>query len=195
MIDFSKLNLKSKGSKKTRQQFDEDHDLVKALQNAEAQHKRLSYRAFAVLAHAAGETSGPKFTPLCFGLLNRMPGGLDALVCRANGTQPNSKHAEHPANAEEWAVIDSSEELKGIVDPVYVQFHFLKNKIEGVEEGVNAASKILGDTVPNPLTKEDVVQDLLQFKEDPESMGAAEPRYRNWTDAQFDALIELVSTL
>jgi len=116
MVDLTNLELApTKKEKKSKEPLTEDNDLVQAMQKFETAKRRISYRAFAAVAHAAGETSGPKFTPLCFQLLNRMPGGLDALVCRANGTQPNSKHAEHPANAEEWAVVDSTEEIVEII--------------------------------------------------------------------------------
>jgi len=93
----------------------EDHDLVQALQAAHDAERRVSYRAFAVLAYACDEAKGPKFNPVMFGLLNRLPNGLDAIVCKSDGTQPNSAHADHVAQTESWDVIDSEEELKTIV--------------------------------------------------------------------------------
>lgn len=200
MVDFSKLELEPKGSKSSRRaKYDEDHDLVKALRNAKEQSRRLSYRAFAVLAYACDEVPGPNFTPKCFGILNRLPGRLDALVCKSNGKQPNQDHHSHPATVEGWSIIDSGEELQEIVydtiDPVKKQFHFLQRKIESAAEMATYSSKVLGEDVTSPLTKEDVISQLHGFKEDPESMGVAEEVYGGWSDEQFDALIELVDTL
>lgn len=117
MVDLSKLELKAKStkSKAPKEPLTEDNDLVKAMQAIHDAERRISYRAFAVLAFACDETPGPKFTPKLFGILNRMPNRLDAIVVKSNGDQPNSDHADHPAQTEGWSVIDSSDELKAVI--------------------------------------------------------------------------------
>lgn len=201
MVDFSKLELKPRGSRPAEtQQFGEDHEIVVTLRNCESQKKRLSYRAFATLCYACDVLPGPKFTPKCFGVLNRLPGRLDALVCKSNGAQPNRDHLDHPANVLGWTVVDSGEELQQLVydtiDPVRKQFHFLQRKIESAQEMAEFSATALGIEEPvSPFTKEDVIMQLHGFKEDPESMGAAEKVYGDWSHEQFDALIELIETL
>jgi len=117
MVDLSKLELakKTTKSKAPKEPLAEDHDLVVAMQAIHDASRRISYRAFAVLAFACDEATGPKFNPKLFGLLNRLPNRLDALVVKSNGDQPNSDHADHQAQIEAWDVVDSSEELKAII--------------------------------------------------------------------------------
>ena len=82
-IDVSKLELTEKKTteRKAQEPLSADHPVVEALQALNDAERRISYRGFAALCVAAGEHQGG-FNPRLFGLLNRMPNQLDALVCR-----------------------------------------------------------------------------------------------------------------
>jgi len=97
-----------KREKKVAEALGEDHDIVVALRKIETAKRRLTYRHFAAIAFASGEANGPKFHPGLFGLLNRLPGGLDALVVKDSGECPD-RHAQATCNIEGWEVAEDAE--------------------------------------------------------------------------------------
>jgi len=98
--------------------FEETDVIVIAMRAVEKAEKRITYRNFGAMLCEAGLIASPSWTPAYIGHLNRLPGRLDALVCKGNHTQPNQDHLDHKAQVQGWGFptdTELDEILEGIL--------------------------------------------------------------------------------